>query len=128
MPVIAVGALACAIATGEKVGESVRAWKEGKARLKETQKDLSVAQQIGALHRENDELRLYLACCISLLIRKGLVTKKEFGRLAAIVDQADGVADGRFSGTIAADGSLSAETEVDDLRLRELAKVVQGIK
>jgi hypothetical protein len=89
---------------------------------------IALEDEVGKVRRETEEVRLHLACMIALLIRKGLLTKDEFGKLAGIIDRADGVADGRFSGAIREDGSLTAVRDTDDLRLRELAQAVQSFQ
>ena len=94
---------------------------------RESRDDLNIAQAVSRLQRQNDQLKLYVASAVSLLIRKGLITSEEFEKLSDIIDRADGVADGRFSGTIKPDGSLTTESDYDDRALRELAKAVQGL-
>lgn len=49
------------------------------------------------LQAENDELRLYLAAIVRLLISKGIVSREEISRVVDIVDAEDG----RFKGNIA---------------------------
>jgi hypothetical protein len=49
---------------------------------------------------ENDELRLYLAAVIRILISKRIVTKEEMARIIDAVDASDGTADGRFTGDL----------------------------
>lgn len=60
-----------------------------------------VAEQIVDLQAENDELRLYLASVVRLLVSKGVVTQEELRDLVAAIDAEDGSADGRFAGDIA---------------------------
>jgi len=108
--------------------ESFLALQERRQAARAKGQEVGLVEELGNVRRENDRLRLHLACVIALLIRKKLITKAEFGKLASIIDRADGVADGRFSGSIKQDGSLSADADYDDLPLRELAQAVQSIR
>lgn len=52
---------------------------------------------VGKLRAENDELRLYLAAVVRLLLSKGVVTREELKNIVAMVDAEDGRSDGRSS-------------------------------
>ena len=128
MSTLATGALVAMLSTAEILRQSRESIREHESKRGQLSDEGSLARLIGQLQRENDQLKLHVACLISLLIRKNVIGREEFGKLSAIIDRADGVEDGRFSGEIRADGALTAEAEADDLALRELAKVVQGLK
>jgi hypothetical protein len=57
-------------------------------------------QEIRSLSAENDQLKLYLAAIIRLLVTKGVVSSQEISDLVEIVDAEDGTADGGFTGTL----------------------------
>jgi cell division septum initiation protein DivIVA len=57
-------------------------------------------QAIAQLQAENDELRLYLAALVRLLESKGTITRDEVIRVVQSIDAEDGLADGKFEGTI----------------------------
>ena len=83
-------------------------------------------EAIGRLQTENAELRLYLATVICLLMSKGVISQEEFAELSVAIDGMDGVADGRFDGQIAPDGTVGASAETrKDVALRELSAVVK---
>jgi hypothetical protein len=52
------------------------------------------------LQAENDELRLYLAAVIRILIAKRVVTQAEMKQIVDAVDAEDGAVDGRFTGEL----------------------------
>ena len=52
------------------------------------------------LQAENDELRLYLAAVVRLLISKGLVSQEEIRQVVDVVDIEDGTLDGRYEGRL----------------------------
>ncbi len=56
--------------------------------------------EINDLRAENEELKLYMASIIKLLISKSVFTPEEFARFVDIIDQSDGTGDGRFTGEI----------------------------
>ncbi|MCX7006315.1 MAG: hypothetical protein NTY53_03545 [Kiritimatiellaeota bacterium] len=56
--------------------------------------------EIARLQAENDELRLYLAALVRLLVTKGVVTPGEIKQCVDAIDSADGARDGRYSGPI----------------------------
>lgn len=109
----------------QSIRESTRRMQARRERLSEAKEALSEARDIDGLYREIDRLRLHLTCVISLLIRSGAVTKETYSAVAAAIDQADGVSDGMFSGTILADGTATTGTQDDDLALRELAQAIR---
>jgi hypothetical protein len=56
--------------------------------------------ELRRLHAENDELRLYLAAVIRVLISKRVVTQAEIRQIVDAIDAEDGTADGKFSGDL----------------------------
>ncbi|MFO8013231.1 MAG: hypothetical protein R6X20_07990 [Phycisphaerae bacterium] len=52
------------------------------------------------LEEANDELRLYLAAVVRLLVTKGVVSRNEVLDVVQAVDAEDGAADGRFDGSM----------------------------
>ena len=57
-------------------------------------------QDINRLQAENDELRLYLAAIVRLLISKGIVTKGEMQQFVDVIDAEDGSVDGKYKGEV----------------------------
>src|SRR5262245_33416063 len=55
--------------------------------------------QIGKLIKETDELKLYLAALIRLLVSKNLVAPEEIARIVDTLDREDGI-DRKFTGPI----------------------------
>jgi hypothetical protein len=47
-----------------------------------------------------DELRLYLAAVVRLLIAKKIVTPEEMAQLIDVIDAEDGVRDGKYKGKV----------------------------
>ncbi len=64
-------------------------------------------QRVAALQRENDELRLYVAAILRLLVSKKVATAEELRALVEAIDLEDGVRDTKF------EGSLSPPEEKD---------------
>lgn len=61
-----------------------------KRRLKmQTSKDDSQDEQLMELHRENDELKLYLASLIRILVGKGVLAEDELVKFVDLIDAAD---------------------------------------
>ncbi len=60
----------------------------------------SIEMRLGALERQNDEMKLYLAALVRYLAAKGTIDLKEFAKLVEEVDAEDGAADGRFEGNV----------------------------
>jgi hypothetical protein len=58
----------------------------------------SVEERLETLQRENDELKLYLAAVIRLLVAKKVATTEEIKMVVAAVDRSDGVEDNRYEG------------------------------
>jgi hypothetical protein len=52
------------------------------------------------LQAENDELRLYLAAVIRVLISKRVVTQSEVQQIVDAIDAEDGTVDGKFTGNL----------------------------
>ncbi len=59
------------------------------------------AARLEELEAENDELRLYMAAIVRLLVSKGVASREEMAELVATIDAEDGATDGRFGGPIA---------------------------
>jgi len=55
---------------------------------------------IKRLQAENDELRLYLAAVIRILISKRIVTQSEVKQIVDAIDAEDGTVDGKFTGNL----------------------------
>ena len=84
------------------------------------------AREAGQLDAEVGEIRLYLATLVSILIAKKYISADEFEEFSSIIDNLDGVADGRFDGEITPQGKVErGEAAEEDLKLRELAAAVQ---
>lgn len=62
--------------------------------------DRSQDRDITELQKENDELKLYLAALIRLLIARNVITVEEITKLVQAVDVEDGSADGRMNGPV----------------------------
>jgi len=58
---------------------------------------------IGRLRRENDELKLYLAALVRLLLAKKVVTVDEIKRIVETLDREDSKPDGVFGGRVVPD-------------------------
>ena len=58
----------------------------------------TVEQRLDMLQRESDELKLYLAAVLRLLVAKKVATADEIKAVVAAIDREDGVADKRFTG------------------------------
>ncbi len=57
-------------------------------------------EDLERLQADNDELRLYLAAIVRLLISKGLVSREEMQQVVDAVDAEDGSRDGRYRGDL----------------------------
>lgn len=57
-------------------------------------------EMIGRLRRENNEIKLYLAAVVRLLLAKNLVTVDEIRRIVDALDREDDKADGVYSGPV----------------------------
>jgi hypothetical protein len=55
----------------------------------------NIDSELLAAHRENDQLKLYIAAVIRLLTIKGILTAEEVKRMVDIIDGEDGAMDGR---------------------------------
>jgi len=64
----------------------------------------AVEQRLDTLQREADELKLYLAAVLRLLVARKVATADEIKAVVAAVDREDGVADNRFTGRVLPDG------------------------
>ncbi len=58
------------------------------------------AEAFRRLQAENDELRLYLAAVIRILVSKRVVTQAEMRQIVDAIDAEDGTVDGKFSGDL----------------------------
>jgi hypothetical protein len=63
----------------------------------------TVERRLEALQRENDELKLYLAAVIRLLMAKKIATTEEIKTMVAAVDRQDGVEDQKYTGPMMPD-------------------------
>ena len=52
------------------------------------------------LQADHDELRLYLAAVVRILVSKGVIRPEELKQVVDVIDAEDGSADGRFTGPI----------------------------
>lgn len=59
-----------------------------------------VQSSVVELQVENDQLKLYLAAVVRILMDKGLTTEADIRRLVQIIDAEDGSADDRRTGGI----------------------------
>jgi hypothetical protein len=64
----------------------------------------TVEQRLDTLQREADELKLYLAAVLRLLVARKVATADDIKAVVAAVDRADGVADNRFTGGVLPEG------------------------
>jgi len=55
---------------------------------------------LGRVRRENQELKLYLAAVVRLLLAKKIVTVAEITSIVDVLDREDGKADGNFDGKL----------------------------
>ena len=55
---------------------------------------------INQLQKENDELKLYLAALVRILVSKGVMTSAELKQMIETVDSDDGTKDNRFTGNM----------------------------
>lgn len=58
------------------------------------------AGDVERLQAEIDELRLYLAAVVRLLISKGVISQEEIKQVVDAVDAEDGVRDRKYKGTM----------------------------
>ncbi len=62
--------------------------------------DIGQNEILQGLRREHDEMKLYLAAIVRVLIAKGVVTREELLRVVDAVDREDGCADGQLGGPV----------------------------
>jgi hypothetical protein len=55
---------------------------------------------IKELQKENDELKLYIAALVRIMVTKGVMTQDELKQMIDTIDTQDGSKDGTFSGNI----------------------------
>ena len=60
--------------------------------------DLSL--EVWQLRNENDELKLYVAALVRILVSRNVMTAEEFKRFVEVIDAEDGSADGAFHGKV----------------------------
>ena len=58
------------------------------------------ADTLERVQAQNDELRLFLAVIIRILISKGVVTESEMKQIVYAIDAEDGTLDGKFTGKL----------------------------
>jgi hypothetical protein len=68
------------------------------SRQRHTKLDLEETVQI--LQKENDEIKLYLAALVRLLMRKNLLSAMELEQMVNLIDGEDGALDGKMTGEI----------------------------
>ena len=56
--------------------------------------------ELMALQRDNDQLKLYIAALIRLLISKGVLSQDEIRKMVDIIDAEDGALDGKTRNNI----------------------------
>ena len=64
------------------------------------QDDQSQDEELLKLRRESDELKLYIAALIRLLIHKDVLKADEITRMVEIIDAEDGAMDGKARGSV----------------------------
>lgn len=82
--------------------------KDQRDALEEMQTSISIERAmregadelIGRLKRENQELKLYLAAVVRLLLAKKVVTVAEITNIVDVLDREDGEKDGNFGGPV----------------------------
>lgn len=57
-------------------------------------------RQLQELQADNEELRLYLAAVVRILVSRGVVTADEIRQIVEAIDAQDGCVDGKYSGEI----------------------------
>jgi hypothetical protein len=62
---------------------------------------LGIEEQVSELQSDADEVRLFLAATVRLLVSKGIVTKEEIQQFVDVIDAEDGTPDGKHEGDIA---------------------------
>src|SRR5207302_11159829 len=70
-------------------GEQLRSGESFRRQLRQMRKDNDQDDQIESLRRDNQELKLYLAGLLRLLVNKGAVTQEELSDLVRLVDEAE---------------------------------------
>jgi hypothetical protein len=63
--------------------------------------DQDAERTLAQLAAENQELKLYLAATVRLLVAKNVVTADELRTIVDEIDRSDGTADGKFTGPVA---------------------------
>ncbi len=59
--------------------------------------DRSQDRELAELREDTDELKLYLAAVIRLLIRKGVLRREEISKFVELIDAEDGRVNGRMT-------------------------------
>jgi len=78
--------------------EEIDRWREEMLRSRAS--GPGSADEFIRLQAENDELRLYLAAVIRILISKRVVTQSEVKQIVDAIDAEDGTVDGKFTGNL----------------------------
>jgi hypothetical protein len=60
----------------------------------------SAADEISRLRDENNELKLYVAAVLRLLVSKGIASNEEIQSLVRAIDVVDGIPHGRYEGGV----------------------------
>src|SRR5437879_5665322 len=79
-------------------GERIRSLKK---KLAEEARTIEATEaSMIKLQVENDQLKLYLAAVVRILIKKGLTSREDIKRLVELIDMEEGTADHRLKGDI----------------------------
>ena len=78
--------------------QDIRILKESLMELH--QEENEVDAELRDVQMENNQLKLYLAAVIRLLISKGLISKEDIQKMVEIIDAEDGAMDGKARGDV----------------------------
>ena len=78
--------------------QDIRVLKESVMQMH--QEGQSIDGELMAVRRENDQLKLYIAALMRLLISKNVLSKDEIEKMVDIIDGEDGAMDGKARGEI----------------------------
>jgi hypothetical protein len=85
-------------------GSDIDRGREVLARMRDervqSHSQLPKVNDISAVHAENDELKLYLAAVVRLLVYKRVCTVEEISQMVEALDAADGALDHKMQGSI----------------------------
>jgi hypothetical protein len=83
-----------------QVHDEIRHMKKSLIRLHGISGKKATKEALLELEKENDELKLYVAAIIRLLVRKGIASAEEIRQMVEAIDIEDGVADGKREGDL----------------------------